>query len=58
MSAEVNVAARKQELIVTKGDLELAWAQLRVAIGEAYSTTSSFAQRSNSQMILSMRCSV
>jgi outer membrane protein TolC len=58
MSAEVNVAARKQELIVAKGDLELAWAQLRVSIGEAYSTTSSFAQRSNSQMILSMRCSV
>src|ERR1035437_3934422 len=58
MSAQVNVAARKQELIVAKGDLELAWAQLRVSIGEAYSTTSSFAQRSNSQMILSMRCSV
>jgi outer membrane protein len=33
MSAEVNVAARKQELIAAQGDLELAWAQLRVAMG-------------------------
>jgi outer membrane protein TolC len=35
MSAEVNVSARKQELISAQGDLELAWAQLRVAIGGA-----------------------
>lgn len=34
MSAEVNVAARKQELIVAQGDLELAWAQLREAMGD------------------------
>jgi outer membrane protein TolC len=34
MSAEVNVAARKQELIAAQGDLELAWAQLREAIGD------------------------
>jgi len=34
MSAEVNVAARKQELIAAQGDLELAWAQLRMAMGE------------------------
>jgi outer membrane protein TolC len=34
MSAEVNVAARMQELIAAQGDLELAWAQLRVAIGD------------------------
>jgi outer membrane protein TolC len=33
MSAEVNVAARKQELIAAQGDLELAWAQLRLAMG-------------------------
>jgi len=33
MSAEVNVAARKQDLIAAQGDLELAWAQLRVAMG-------------------------
>ncbi len=33
MSAEVNVAARKQELIAAQGDLELAWAQLREAMG-------------------------
>jgi outer membrane protein TolC len=33
MSAQVNVAARKQELIAAQGDLELAWAQLREAIG-------------------------
>ena len=26
MSAEVNVAARKEELIAAQGDLELAWA--------------------------------
>ena len=35
MSAEVNVAARKQELIAAQGDLEMAWAQLRVAMGDA-----------------------
>ncbi len=33
MSAEVNVAARKQDLIAAQGGLEMAWAQLRVAIG-------------------------
>ena len=33
MSAEVNVAARKDELIAAQGDLELAWAALREAIG-------------------------
>ena len=35
MSAEVNVAARKQETIAAQGDLELAWAQLRVALGDS-----------------------
>jgi outer membrane protein TolC len=34
MSAEVSVAARKQELIAAQGNLELAWAQLRVAMGD------------------------
>ena len=33
MSAQVNAAARKQELIAAEGDLDLAWAQLREAIG-------------------------
>jgi len=33
MSAQVNVAGRKQELIAAQGDLELAWAQLREAMG-------------------------
>ena len=33
MSAQVDVAARKQELIAAQGDLELAWAQLREAMG-------------------------
>ena len=33
MSAEVNVSARKVELIAAKGDLELAWAALREAMG-------------------------
>ncbi|MGA8044066.1 MAG: TolC family protein, partial [Terracidiphilus sp.] len=33
MSAQVNVAARKQELIAAQGAVELAWAQLRVAMG-------------------------
>ena len=33
MSAEVNVAARKQELIAAQGELEMAWAELRVAMG-------------------------
>ncbi len=33
MSAEVNVAARKEELIAAEGDLELAWAALREAMG-------------------------
>ncbi|MGA7109673.1 MAG: TolC family protein [Terracidiphilus sp.] len=35
MSAEVNVAARKEELIAADGDLELAWASLRAAMGAA-----------------------
>jgi len=34
MSAQVNVAARKQERISAQGDLELAWVQLAEAIGE------------------------
>jgi len=34
MSAQVNVAARKEELIAAQGDLELAWAQLSEAMGE------------------------
>lgn len=34
MSAAVNVAARKQELIAAQGDRDLAWAQLRLAIGD------------------------
>jgi outer membrane protein TolC len=33
MSAQVNVAARKEELIASQGDLELAWAALREAVG-------------------------
>jgi outer membrane protein TolC len=33
MSAQVNVAARKQELITAQGDLELAWVSLREAMG-------------------------
>ena len=33
MSAEVNVATRKEELIAAQGDLELAWAELREAMG-------------------------
>ncbi len=33
MSAQVNVAARTQELIAAQGDLEMAWAQLRMAMG-------------------------
>jgi outer membrane protein TolC len=33
MSAQVNVAARKEELIAAQGDLELAWASLREAMG-------------------------
>lgn len=33
MSAEVSVAARKQGLIAGQGDVDLAWAQLRVAMG-------------------------
>ena len=33
MSAEVNEAARKEELIAAQGDLELAWAALREAMG-------------------------
>ena len=34
MSAQVNVAARKEELIAAQGDLELAWAQLSEALGD------------------------
>lgn len=33
MSAQVNVAARRQELIAAQGEVELAWAQLRLAMG-------------------------
>ena len=33
MSAQVSVAARQQALIAANGDLDLAWAQLRVAMG-------------------------
>jgi len=33
MSAQVNVAERKQALIAAQGELALAWAQLRVAMG-------------------------
>jgi len=33
MATQVNVAARKEELIAAQGDLELAWAQLREAMG-------------------------
>jgi outer membrane protein len=33
MSAQVNVAARKEELIAAEGELELAWAELREAMG-------------------------
>ena len=33
MAAEVNAAARKEELIAAQGDLELAWAALREAMG-------------------------
>jgi outer membrane protein TolC len=33
MSARVNMAERKQELIAVQGDLDLAWAQLREAMG-------------------------
>jgi outer membrane protein TolC len=33
MSAQVNIAARREELIAAQGDLELAWAELREAVG-------------------------
>ena len=33
MSAQVNAASRKQELIAAQGDLELAWAELSEAMG-------------------------
>src|ERR1035437_3333155 len=33
ISADVEAAARKEELIAAQGDLELAWAELREAIG-------------------------
>jgi outer membrane protein TolC len=33
MSAQVNVAGRKQAMIASQGDLDLAWAQLSVATG-------------------------
>ncbi len=35
MAAQVNAAARQEELIAAKGDLELAWAELREAMGTA-----------------------
>lgn len=34
MAAFANVAARKQEMIVAEGELDLAWAQLRMAVGD------------------------
>jgi outer membrane protein len=33
MSAEVNSAARKEELIEAQGNIDLAWAELRAAVG-------------------------
>jgi len=33
MSAQVNAAARKQDLIAAQGDVEIGWAELRAAIG-------------------------
>jgi outer membrane protein TolC len=33
MSAQVNLAARKEELIAAEGDVEIAWAELRTAMG-------------------------
>ena len=33
MSAQVNVAARKEELIAAQGDLEIGWTELREAMG-------------------------
>jgi outer membrane protein TolC len=33
MSAQVNVAARKEELIAAEGDIDMAWAALREAMG-------------------------
>ena len=33
MSAQVNMAARKEELIAAQGNLDLAWAELREAMG-------------------------
>jgi outer membrane protein TolC len=33
MSAQVSLAARKQGMIAAQGDLDLAWAELRVAMG-------------------------
>ena len=33
MSAQVNMAARKEELIAAQGDLNLSWAELREAMG-------------------------
>jgi outer membrane protein len=35
MSAEVNVAARKQDLIAARGEREMAWAELGTAMGAA-----------------------
>jgi len=34
MAAQVNLAARKQELFAAQGDLEIAWAELRVSLGD------------------------
>jgi outer membrane protein TolC len=40
MSAQVNEAAMKQGLIAAQGELDLAWAQLRLAMGAPNLTTS------------------
>jgi len=40
MSAQVSVAARQQRSIAAQGDLELAWSQLRLAIGTPELTAS------------------
>jgi outer membrane protein len=40
MSAQVNVAARKEEFIAAEGDVELGWASLREAIGAPELTAS------------------
>lgn len=40
MSAEVNLAARKEDAIAAEGDLELAWAELRAVMGAPNLTVS------------------